>query len=234
MLPECEFVSEESYYSHPRPEVLRLVPSDVRQVVDVGCGTGTLGASIKLAHPEAEVRGIEPVREAALRAKAQLDDAAPISADDPLPAEWPVPDCVIFADVLEHLVDPWSTLKRWATRVEPGARFIFSLPNIAHATIIANLLRGSWQYVAEGPLDRTHLRFFTRQSAVDLIEQAGLRIESMERKLSVPEFLPAAGWVRRWARRASGQERDGQDGSFERALLDLITYQFLFRASRVA
>jgi trans-aconitate methyltransferase len=227
-------VSDESYYCHPRPEVLRLVPAGVRQVVDVGCGSGALGASIKEAHPEAEVRGIEPVALQARQAKEKLDDAAAMSADDPPPEGWPLPDCVIFADVLEHLVDPWSTLRRWCERVQPNAHFIFSLPNIGHAAIIRNLLRGSWQYQEEGPLDRTHLRFFTRDSALELIQQAGLRVEFMDRKLSIPEFLPARSLVKRWAHRARAKEERGQELAWHRTLLDLFTYQFLFRASRAA
>jgi trans-aconitate methyltransferase len=230
MLPEGPLVADESYYTHARPEVLRLVPSDVRQVVDVGCAAGALGASIKQTFPDTEVRGIEIVAEQALRAKQVLDDAVAMGADDPMPAHWPAPDCVIFADVLEHLVDPWSVLRLWRQRVQPGAWLIVSLPNVTHVSIAADLLQGRWKYADEGLLDRTHLRFFSRQGALDLIQQADFRVESVSRSQLVPEFLPARKTIERWAVRAMRREAATPIGSMARTLLDLVTFEFLITA----
>src|SRR4051812_15929486 len=69
----------ESYYTHTRPEVVRLIPESARQIVDVGCGAGALGASIKRALPNVQVRGVEVVHSQAERAKSILDDA--VTAD---------------------------------------------------------------------------------------------------------------------------------------------------------
>ena len=85
-------------------------------------------------------------------------------------------DCLIFGDVLEHLVDPWAGLARSARLVRDGGQILACIPNIQHYSVIVNLLRGRWDYQDEGLLDRTHLRFFTLASIRDLFVRAGLQV----------------------------------------------------------
>ncbi|HET9956843.1 MAG TPA: class I SAM-dependent methyltransferase [Polyangiaceae bacterium] len=169
------------YYEHPRPEVVDCVPLSARNVLDVGCASGALGHSLKLARPEVQVRGVEPVAAQAERARAVLDDVLHGGADDPLPSHWPAPECVIFADVLEHLVDPWSTLRRYRSILKPGGTLVASIPNVAHRVVLRGLFRMRWDYTDFGILDRTHLRFFTRDTAVELVESCGFQIRSIGR-----------------------------------------------------
>ena len=180
----------EDYYSHSRPEVRALLPEGLRFVVDVGCGAGAVGAAIKTGRPGVEVRGIEPSVEAASRAARVLDDVAVMGADGAMPAGWPAPDCVLFADVLEHLVDPWSTLRTWRERLRDGAWVIVSLPNVGYVSVTRELCRGRWDYEEEGVLDRTHLRFFTRSTAVEMLEAAGFRVDHLFRAIRVPSGTP--------------------------------------------
>ena len=70
-------------------------------------------------------------------------------------------DCLVFGDVLEHLVDPWAVLARLARLVCDGGQILACIPNVQHYSVIVSLLRGKWDYQDEGLLDRTHLRFFT-------------------------------------------------------------------------
>jgi O-antigen biosynthesis protein len=224
-------MAQETYYSHPRPELLRLMPDGVRRVVDVGCGAGALGASIKAQFPQVEVRGIEIVPEQAERARGVLDDAAAQSADAPMPAPWPVPDCLIFADVLEHLMDPWATLSAWRKRISDGGWLMASLPNVGHASIIFDLLRAQWPYSEEGLLDRTHLRFFTRDSATALIEQSGFRIQLMRRSMLVPDLHVARSTTLKWIDKAKKREEQGEKlVAPARRILELCTYQLFFVA----
>jgi 2-polyprenyl-3-methyl-5-hydroxy-6-metoxy-1,4-benzoquinol methylase len=224
-------LSAEFYYAQPRPEILRLVPAGAREVLDIGCGAGALGAQLRRERPGISVRGIELVPEQAAQARLVLDDAVAMSEDGPFPAEWPAPDCLVFADVLEHLVDPWTALKTWRSRARAGAWAVVSLPNIGHVSTITGLLKGRWQYEDHGLLDRTHLRFFTRETGRSLIEQAGFAIERMDRTLFVPESLPGKAVWNAWAR--SAWRREQRDAPFSRAassILDLLTFQFLFVA----
>ncbi len=171
----------EDYFSHPRPEVRSLVPPTARFLVDVGCGAGALGAALKRDNPLIAVRGIELDPAAAARAAAVLDDVAVMPGDGALPDSWPAPDCIILADVLEHMTDPWTVLRRWRTRLRKDGHIVVSLPNVSHRSVLDALRRGRWDYVDEGILDKTHVRFFTRETALELVEDSGFEIEIVRR-----------------------------------------------------
>jgi trans-aconitate methyltransferase len=221
----------ESYYTHRRPEVVRLIPEQVRQVVDVGCGAGALGASIKRALPAAQVRGVEIVPSQAEEAKGVLDDAIAADAAAPLPAGWPAPDCLVFADVLEHLVDPWGTLAVWRARCAPNAWAVMSIPNVSHTSIVSALQRGRFEYANEGLLDRTHLRFFTRVSACMMVEEAGFEIVRLERTFTLPDAGLKRSVCGAWVKRSYAPQLD-RDSFFSprHSLLDSLTNQFLILA----
>jgi 2-polyprenyl-3-methyl-5-hydroxy-6-metoxy-1,4-benzoquinol methylase len=85
---------------------------------------------------------------------------------------------VVCGDVLEHTADPLGVLKQLVAASAPDATFIISLPNVAHLSIRLMLLAGRFPKMDRGILDRTHLHFFTRDTARDLLEQAGLRVTS--------------------------------------------------------
>ena len=222
---------EESYYTHARPEVVRLVPENARQVIDVGCGAGALGASIKRALPRAEVRGVEYVPSQAEQAKRVLDDAVSADAAAAPPAAWPAPDCLVFADVLEHLVDPWATLAAWRARCAPQAWLVTSIPNASHVSVVAGLRRGRFDYAQEGLLDRTHLRFFTRVSACEMIEQAGFEIQRLERTFSYPGPALRRKLLTAWvAHRYEPELTRERFLSARHTWLDSLTFQFLILA----
>lgn len=88
-------------------------------------------------------------------------------------------DYVLFADVLEHLQDPWRVLKESAYMLKPGGKTIISVPNIAHAQILASLYNNDFSYASVGIMDRTHLRFFTEPTFREMIREAGLKICKM-------------------------------------------------------
>jgi GT2 family glycosyltransferase/SAM-dependent methyltransferase len=167
------------YYEHERPEVLEAIPRDAARVLDVGCGSGRLGEQIK-RRQGATVWGIEVMRDASERAAQRLDRVWNTPVETALP-EIPEEtfDCIVTADVLEHLVDPWTVLTQLRRRLVPGGTLVASIPNVGHWQVIRDLLEGTWQYTAEGLLDRTHLRFFTRRSVRGLFWTAGLTIKEI-------------------------------------------------------
>lgn len=220
----------EDYYSHPRPEVCALVPAAVRFVVDVGCGAGGVGAALKLERPGVEVRGMELDPEAAARARLVLDDVATARGEAEIPASWPVPDCVIFADVLEHMVDPWGALRAWRSRVRDDGCIVVSLPNVACSQILLGLLRGRWDYEDEGILDRTHLRFFTRRTALEMVRGAGFEVEVMDRAIQKPRTL-SGRLVRPWLQLGLWLERRGHTvPAWLLWIVDTYSRQILLRA----
>jgi hypothetical protein len=85
-------------------------------------------------------------------------------------------DALLFLDVLEHLADPWSILQGSHALLRDGGHAYVSVPNVAHWTVRKELLLGRWEYRDNGLMDRTHLRFFTLESARELMESARWRI----------------------------------------------------------
>ncbi len=82
-------------------------------------------------------------------------------------------DVIVFADVLEHLIDPLDVLKRSRSFLKEEGRILCSIPNIAHASVILGLINGQFEYSDNGLLDRTHIHFFTEESFKRLANNAG-------------------------------------------------------------
>jgi len=166
------------YFQHERPEVRALVPADARRVLDVGCGAGALGAALRFERPEIEITGIELDAKAARRAAGSLsrvlqgDALARLAelADGSF-------DAILFADLLEHLAQPEAALAHARRLLAPGGVVVASLPNVRHWSVVRQLLEGDFRYEAAGILDRTHLRFFTKRSALRLLEGAGFAVD---------------------------------------------------------
>ncbi|UXH77792.1 class I SAM-dependent methyltransferase [Roseateles amylovorans] len=161
-----------SYPHLSRHEMLAFVPTDCRRVLDVGCNTGAFGEALKRERAGIEVWGVEPDHASAVRARQLLDhvDEGFFGPDLSLPAHHF--DAIIFNDVLEHMADPWAALhlcRRW---LAPGGVVLASLPNLLHQGTLWPLLHDrDFRYEDTGVRDRTHLRFFTRRSAVRMFEE---------------------------------------------------------------
>jgi len=193
-------MSDPSYHSHARPEVKDLVLANgmPKRVLDVGCGTGNLGASLKAAGVE-YVAGIEVDKEAVEEAKTKLDSVLwqnlndeyflqriKLEEPDAVAGVHDTFDTIIFADCLEHLSDPYNLL-RWYVKdwLTPGGQVIVSIPNIRHESVLLPLLlNGRFDYQDAGILDRTHLRFFTLNSALALLKGAGLKTDGNVRAVT--------------------------------------------------
>src|SRR4030095_1029375 len=94
----------------------------------------------------------------------------------------PLPDrtyrMVLCGDVLEHTADPVAVLKRLRQAATDDATFVVSVPNVAHLAVRMMLLFGSFPKMERGILDKTHLQFFTRDTAEAMLRQAGLKVLS--------------------------------------------------------
>lgn len=173
----------DKYYMDPRPDFVRLFPPGVDRVLDVGCGGGAIGHLLKQKGVELVV-GVELDPRAAEEARKKLDIV--IEADiegTELPFESGYFDFIILGDILEHLVDPWQTLKHLRYYLATGGAVVCSLPNVRYYKVVQGLLFGRWEYADEGVLDRTHLRFFTLRSMKEMIEGAGLTIVRIEQRI---------------------------------------------------
>lgn len=178
------------YFAALRREMLPFVPIDAKDILDVGCGDGSFGALLKESRP-CRVTGVEHVAAVADLARSRLDKVLVASAEEPLPFPPGSFDCIVANDVLEHLVDPWQAVRRFAALLRPGGVMVASIPNVRHYRVLKALVQdGKWEYTDKGVLDRTHLRFFTRRTMPGLFEPAGLTVERLEGINGVRRFPP--------------------------------------------
>lgn len=188
-----------SYYAGLNLDLLDRIPVNSRAVLEIGCGTGQLARAFRLRAPEVRYWGIESHAPADDTAAAFLDrlilgdveDPATLKALDDARGET-LFDCVVFGDVLEHLHDPWQTLQALRERMSPGGTCCVCIPNVAHWSLLLEQLRGRWTYASSGLLDRTHLRFFTRDSALAMMRSAGWTPTETHPRVIWPEKTKAA------------------------------------------
>lgn len=174
-------VTDPGYFSNARLDVAALVPAEARSILDVGCGTGRLGRHLKEILPGCRVTGIERESGMAAEARSALDDVLVAdleSLGQPYPQE--TFDCMIFADVLEHLTHPEDLLRRFRPMLQPLGCVVCSIPNIRHYSAILRLLFRGWTYEEYGLFDRTHLRFFSLQGMRSLLLEAGYAIDIVQ------------------------------------------------------
>jgi 2-polyprenyl-3-methyl-5-hydroxy-6-metoxy-1,4-benzoquinol methylase len=169
------------YFSCARPELTSLVPRQALRVLDVGCGRGEFARTLRASRSgsKLEIIGLEVSEEAAEAARSALDRLIIGDIEEvALPYE-DYFDCIVFADVLEHLIDPWTTLRRANSLLHKNATVVASIPNVQHWSVIGNLLRGRWEYSEFGIMDSTHLRFFTRKSIQSLFTASDFVVRDM-------------------------------------------------------
>jgi UDP-glucose:(heptosyl)LPS alpha-1,3-glucosyltransferase len=166
------------YYGAARADVVAGLPQPLGRTLDVGCGAGGVGRSLRAAGAT-ELWGVEVVPEAAKEAAPVFDGlvVAPVEealAGDRLPAPF---DTIVCYDVLEHLVDPEAVLRGLLRLAAPGGHLHVSVPNARHFSLIRDLvMRGTFGYSEYGHRDVTHLRWFTRIDIVNAVREAGWEV----------------------------------------------------------
>jgi 2-polyprenyl-3-methyl-5-hydroxy-6-metoxy-1,4-benzoquinol methylase len=178
---ELDYASKTAeYFAEARPEMLSFVPTNCRRLLDVGCGTGTFGASLKQSR-QIEVWGVEPFASAAAIAADKLNRViiGPFEPETDLPAG--AFDCIVFNDVLEHMVEPERALRYAKHLLSAGGTILASIPNVRYLPVLWQLaVCGRWDYEDCGVLDKTHLRFFTRSSMLRMFQDEGYTVKSID------------------------------------------------------
>jgi 2-polyprenyl-3-methyl-5-hydroxy-6-metoxy-1,4-benzoquinol methylase len=168
----------DSYFANARADIVKALPADPdAQVLELGCGAGGTGRAVLEAGKAGRYVGIELSATAAAFASEHLSEVllGDVEALDLAPLHGAF-DALIISEVLEHLTDPWTTLKRLAECLKLGGRVYASSPNVSHWKVIWGLIRGRFDYADKGVMDRTHLRWFTPQTYAELFRSAGLEV----------------------------------------------------------
>jgi len=167
------------YFEQDRGELVRRLPRPLGRVLDVGCGEGGTGRSLREAGA-ASITGVEIDADAAAVASASYDEVLVGAVEEQLDALAGPFDTILLYDVLEHLVDPWELLRRLHRVGVDGARVHVSVPNARHWTLLRDLaLRGTFGYTDAEHRDVTHLRWFTRSDLERLLAGAGWTVDGV-------------------------------------------------------
>lgn len=156
--------------------ILRQFPIGVRRVLDLGCGTGALGAALK-QRAALEVVGVTFSQDEAKEARKRLNKVVVADLEefgDGL--ELGRFDAVVCSHVLEHLRQPQQLLRQLHNCLSPRGILFIALPNVLYWKQRLPFLFGRFRYTAGGLMDSTHYRFYDWQSATQLVESAGYEI----------------------------------------------------------
>lgn len=178
-----KFIPCSPYYHHLRMPLLELAKGSPARVLEIGCGGGQSLAYLK-ERGAAFVVGIELVPEVAelARSNRMIDQViiGDIERCD-LPFKQDFFDLVIASHVLEHVVDPWTVLRRLRPFMTSAGQLIGSLPNVRNYSVVFPLVfSGRWNYSADGIQDWTHAKYFTKSTVRDLLESTGFRVERVQ------------------------------------------------------
>lgn len=170
-------VKPDDYFVKTRPEMLEFIPESAQRILEAGCASGLFGAQLK-RRSNVEVWGVEYDSESAESARDKLDM---VLAGDILQLSDHLPDayfdCVVFNDVLEHLIDPFTVLLKVKGKLAKNGLIVCSIPNIRFFYALKNfIVNKQWKYEDAGIMDKTHLRFFTKRSIIDMFHSLGYRI----------------------------------------------------------
>lgn len=159
-------------------KMIKNIPEKSR-VLDIGCSSGNFGEELQKAK-NCEVIGVDLDADDVKRAAKVLKSAYVMNIETDDFRKLGKFDRIIFADVIEHLVDPVDSLKRTKKLLKPGGQVMFSIPNMAHMGTRLMLLTGKFGYGETGLLDKTHLHFYDEDEVRRVFNDAGYGIDVFE------------------------------------------------------
>ena len=180
-------VKEGEYFETIRMPQVKALGGDLGRVLDVGGGNGATSQFLVDNNLATSAVVVDPYMTVQSTEKVTME---PVEADDALFERLKEKgerfDTAIFLDVLEHLMNPWAVLKGTREVVKPGGKVFVSLPNAQFVGLIVPLvLFGRFDYKKQGVMDLTHIRWFTRATAVEMVEQAGFTVEKVDREINL-------------------------------------------------
>ncbi len=191
-------------HDHHNPDLLRLIPPASQTLIEIGCSSGALAREFRLVNPASHYVGVDIDADyiEIARQHCHVTHALDIEhADDAFFQRYADRDCWIFGDTLEHMRDPWRVLQRIREVIPEHGSVVACIPNAQHWSMFAKLSIGDFRYEDSGLFDRTHLRWFTRETMIELFAHSGFSVvDGVGRLFDEPHrdrFLPLIGEIAR-------------------------------------
>lgn len=211
---------DQAYFSNIRDDLISLIPPSFVNcnVLEVGCGNGSTLHKLKHLGIAKTTTGIEifPSK------KNHYDSLDHFIADDIEKMVIPTSldgsfDLILLGDILEHLIDPWSALKKISDLLAPNGLLLVSIPNIRYYKVLQSIVwRGDFHYEEAGILDQTHLRFFCKKNIINLVKNCNLEVD-----LITSSFDKESAGKRYWLNKILFNK-----------LHDFFVYQYIIRAKK--
>lgn len=207
-------------------DLLKIIPITSKKIVEIGCSSGALAREFKKISSDCYYLGVEIDSIYAEMAKRYCDECLVLDIEAAPKNFWEETknfDCWIFGDTVEHLKDPWSILKLIRKNIDPKGSIVACIPNAQHWSLQAKLCIGDFRYEPSGLLDKTHLRWFTKQTIIEMFNETGFQVVTyIPRIFNEPKrdrFLPVI------AQMASVMGVDSK-----KVVADSIALQYVIRA----
>lgn len=207
-------------------DLFKMIPPNARRVVEVGCMHGAMAQAVRGQFPDVDYTGIDidPDYAQVASAHCQRTFSADIERIDA--AQWDSlfpSNCWIFGDCLEHLRDPWEILRKIRRRIDADGCLVTCIPNAQHWTLLSKLATGLFRYEDSGLLDRTHIRWFTRITMLEMFADTGWKVEAGVSRAFPPQPQQEAHLdaIRRLALAGGGDP--------QQATQDATVFQYVFR-----
>ena len=182
------------------PDLLQLIPKLSKNIIEIGCSSGALAREFKKINPTCNYFGVDIDAAYTILANRYCDHTSAINIEDSSEDFFndnKIRDCWIFGDTLEHFQDPWKILQKIRNVIPDEGCVVACIPNAQHWSLQVKLSIGDFRYQDSGLLDKTHLRWFTRQTIIELFTETGFNIiEGSPRIFNEPareKFLPLIG-----------------------------------------
>jgi 2-polyprenyl-3-methyl-5-hydroxy-6-metoxy-1,4-benzoquinol methylase len=185
---------DSGYFSNARKDILSLLPLQRHantHVLEIGCSSGHTLQWLKESGYCTKTTGVELYADVNV-AQRKIDQFFKLDIEKSMP-DLPTNsvDLILCLDVLEHLIDPWTVVSHLTDLLTKDGTLVVSLPNIRNYHVLFDLaFRGRFEYTNAGIMDKTHLRFFTKSSAIALTCSSGLKL-----------FQVCATEVNRWQKK---------------------------------
>ena len=208
------------------PDLLNIIPDNAKNIVECGSSSGALAKAYKEKNSTCNYIGIEIDADYA-RLSQRYCDSVMVANLDQLDStifdQLTEIDCWVFGDVLEHLVDPWAMLEKLKKTLSANGCVVACIPNMQHWSIQLKLNSGMLQYEPAGLLDKTHLRWFTRITIIELFSSTGFKIVEGSSRISAGGNHDSKLDVIRNMAIAIGTNPD-------QAVADAIPFQYMVKA----